>query len=344
MKLRSLFITFVTVMMLTFGAASAQDFDPCFGLSDADCAEINTATQASIATLATAESFSTGWSIDFALSGLAGLGLPDITFNNAGTIDVTSSMNPVIPFNVGIMQDVSFSGFEQGDGSLDIRVVDGFLYIENPNPELEEWISIDLVEIASDPEGFANDFLGEAGLGDLDTLGVDPAEPEAVLEDLPVDPMQLLALTELVTIDGVTNYTRDGNTFSFVVDLTALSAIYEPGNEELVNNLNMLLDTADPSGALSQTLPDLLMLIDQATITVTQQINPDLGAVDTIGFSINATFDAMGMMMGMESGQEPASITLDFQTNVNNLGSAPAAVAPENAEPLDLSGGMEADG
>lgn len=325
MKLRSMFMALIAIFMMV-GVAAAQDmpFDPCFGLGADDCAYINAANANGVGD---ATSFSIAWTLEVSGAGIPDPTMSEFSFSSNGSIDLVESTNPVLPINAGSVQEVAFSGMgDEGAVTVEFRLVDGLLYLQNP--EDGTWISIDLVAVMSDP-AFMEDALGQAG------LPFNPMTGEG-MENMP-SMETLLPLFEILNMEGFITYVRDGETFTWTVDLTALNALFAAENQATLDSIVALATEIDPENgpAIGFMLPSIVALVQEGTITVTQVVNPELNIVERIGFTTDLSMDLATMMTG-EAG-EPTLVNIAFWADLTNLNSAAAPVAPEGATPVDLS-------
>lgn len=318
MKLRTLFLSLVFLLALSVASVAQAQDDLCFGLSEEDCNVINEAYANTTPT-----AFTQTFSIDFLMTGLPDT--PDIAFSVSGTGPIMLTEGD-IPANFEFLpMSVAFTDFATGEAvsaDLSVKLVDGVFYIQDP--ESEEWAGLNLMEALEDP----------ALAGQLGALGVDPAtlsDPDAAMEDLPIDPFATLgALTALTDVEGFLTYSRDGDVFTFVADFAPVLASDE-FNEALTQ---LSQDMEDPSimqlGALAP------VLLDNGVITVQQSVTD--GVVTGVAFNTALTLNA-GMLAG-DPEMAPIDISLDFNVNISELGAMFDITAPENAEMIPLGGAM----
>lgn len=321
MKIRATLLAMTLVLVLLFASViRAQDMG-CFGLSAEDCQAISEATNN---TLAAASSFTQDFSIDFKATGIPGGG--DITFSVKGTGPVTMNMSAAsgIPLNFASTMDVSFSG-PDGDGTatLEVRLVDGILYIQNP--EDGKWMGVNLAEAMSDPSALGlpvnpNDVAGAA------------MDPAAALEGAGLDMESLGALMGLMSVPGFLNYTRAGDTFTFTADVGTLfkSAEFSQTMAALGESMQSNPDMAQ-NAMMLQMVP---MLFDSGIITVVQKVDPALNAVTDLSFNIDASINA-GAAMG-DSSAPPIVLQLAFNVKLSGIGETYEIVAPEGAEMMPM--------
>lgn len=324
MKLRSFVITtLVALLLLMASAVTAQDMmDPCFGLSETDCADINNAYMA----LDGVNSFMMDYSINFSVTGLPeSAGFTELTFNNSGTGALATDMTADFPVLMNLSMTTSATGPEAiPENTIEMRIVDGMLYMTNP--ETGEWGSINLMEAASDPSALGLPFDPEAlASGDADAL-------EAAGLDMSAMMGAMGSVMELMTVDGFLAYTRDGDVFTFTADIdTLLNA------PEFTETLSTLAESSPDMAQLGMIGGMAPMLLQDGAITINQHLNPDLGAVDQIDFLTSLTINASAID---PEATEPIVIDLAFTVTISEPNGEFTFVAPENATPLDMGMGM----
>ncbi len=335
MKLRSMLLLFVLLgTLLVGGFAQAQDmpFDPCFGLAQADCDVINAASANGIGT---ATSFSIEFSLKFSAANIPDPTMPGAVFNASGSVDLVPGTNADIPLNVGGAIAAAFGTDPAAlaEMPLEFRLVDGIFYFNDPMGA--GWQGVDLIAAMASPE-----FQEQLG-----GLGIDPTAPDmglgglmgGAMGEMPADfdPAALMSLTELINLPGLISYTRSGDTFSFVLDLTATAALLDPAYEEQLNAITDALSAIDPSAGMFVTL--IPALLQKGTITVNQTVDTSLNIVRTINFNVDAAVDSAALTGEVS---DPILVNLDFTMNLANLDSAPAPVAPEGATMIDPAAAM----
>ncbi len=327
MKLRVLFVTALVLLLASLAAVNAQEVDPCFGLATEDCNAINEA----YANLAPINSFSMEYSIDFSVSGIpesAGLGSSEITFRNSGSGALAVDLAALetagatdIPVDMDLTMTSSWTGFgpdfpDASDVPSEFRVVDGLIYLGDGTGE---WLVIDPA--------------ASADMG-ADALGFDPAalaqDPETIDQAFGM----AAGFLPLLNVPGFLVYERNGDVFNFTADLTALLQSGE-FNEAIAG----LGESEDPNMQQAGMIVGILPLVfEDATVNVTQNLNPDLGIVDSVGFTVDATVN--GALLDPEI-TEPIVITLAFNVTIADPNGEFDFVAPENATPIEeLDGGM----
>jgi hypothetical protein len=327
MKLRVLFVTVFVLLLSSLAVVNAQDFDPCFGLAEDDCAAINEA----YANLDGINSFSFEYSIEFSVAGIpesAELGTSEITFSNSGSgvmaLDpeaLAMTDGTTIPADIDMTMVSSWTGFgpdmpDATDVPNEFRVVDGLIYVSDG---MGEWLVIDPA--------------ASADMG-ADALGFDPAamaqDPEALDQAFGM----AAGFMPLLNVPGFLIYERNGDVFNFTADLTALLQ-----SEEFTQSMAGLSESEDPTMQQASMIVSILPLVfEDATVTVTQNLNPDINIVDGVGFTVDATIN--GALLDPEI-TEPIVISLAFNVSIADPNGEFEFVAPENATPIEeLGGGM----
>lgn len=313
MKARILFLTVLALLLGVAGAAFAQDdlpLDLCFGLSAEDCAVIN---EASANGIGDAQSYTQELSIEFSLSNFPSEEGPvSVTFNSQSRFD-TVLLDDGSALVQGTVDFSANDGMTDTEGSFEVRIVDNVLYLQDPQGS-GAWIGLDLNE---------TDALDAATDTTMDEAGelVDPTMVDT-----------LVALTEL---PGLLSYTRDGDVFRFVLDITAMRLLLEPENEDLLLDLSDMASELNPAGGLLvMTLPTLF---ESGEITVTQTVNPERNIVETLEFGIDASANLAALLTG-DANAGPTDVFLRVVTTSSNYDnvSLEGLTAPEDAQVFTL--------
>lgn len=327
MKFRSLLISVLVLLLVILPAAtSAQDFDTCFGLAEADCAELQ-AANANLASFATSsQSFTIEFDIAFNATGLPeeSAGASSAAFNSSGSFDVVMGGNGTVPFTVGgvINAEYGMDGAMQSM-PIEFRLVDDFLYFLDPMSGA--WKGANVSEEFNDPE-FTQQFdqvlSGEAASSVMD------AETMAIV-------------SSILDLPGLITNVRDGDNFILTLDLTVLGLLGTPEYADKLATIQAKLNELQEGAGdqLAAYVPLIPMVLQEGTITVTQTLNSDLGIVDHLSLNVDLAVD--GQMMTGTPGV--IDVTLDFNTNFANVDAAPSAVAPaefEEVDPDELLSGM----
>lgn len=349
MKSRLLAILLVFVFVVgMISTVSAQEMDPCLGLSSDDCAIL----QAADANAATLNSFTASFDFNLELTGLGTLGAmmgsTDAGTPDSITITANASNSPIVmnadaadpSAALAMAMDVngSISGLGEGtdtSGTFSFVIVDGVFYARDP--ETGEWQGMTLEDAASE--------LGGAGL---------PVDPSSLLQgdtssmDAATDPAALLAeaglapedVEALMNVEGFLGQQRVADTelhgqamaaFESTVDISALLASSE--FQEVLMTAAQSSD--DPDAAQAAQIGMLLpMLVQDANVKLTRWIGVNDQLPHRLVLDVNATLD-ISAMMGAAGGDAPPmdpvvfTMTLDIELDQHNATTAP--VAPEGA-------------
>jgi len=318
MKFRAIIATLFTTLMLALSSlVSAQDVDLCFGLAQADCDAITAAYATEV------NSFTQDFSINFSLTGLPAEAGGDITFNVSGVGPFAVDLSKELPVEMALPMNVSFSGPDgSGEGSIEIRIVDGFVYIQNPE-DTSEWIGVNALEAANDPS-----LTGGLGLP-LDPASLTEADAEALMADLPIDEDTLALIDALAAVPGFLAYERAGDTYTFTADVGAL--ITAPEFNQALETIGEL--TGDPSVAsMGMIVP---MLLSDGTMQVVQVVDPGSNTVTGLEFYMDATVN--GSMLDA-SLTEPIVVNLDFTVQLSDINADFTFEAPANATIMPTGG------
>jgi hypothetical protein len=319
MKFRSLLISVLVLLMVILPAATSAQ-DTCFGLAEADCAEL----QAAGANLTTFFTSSESFTVEFDIA-LNASGLPEETagatsgaFNADGAIDVVMGGNGTIPVNIGGVINSEF-GMDGAMESfpIEFRLVDDFMYFLNPMSGA--WQGANVSEELSDP-AFTEQLDQVMGSGEAS--GMMDAETMAIL-------------ASVLDLPGLITNTRDGDNFVFTLDLTVLGLLGTPEYTEKLATIQAKLNELSEGAGdqLAAYVPMIPMIVQEGTITVTQTLNSDLGIVDNVAINVDLAVD--GAMMTGTPGV--VDVTLDFNLGITNVDAAPSAIAPAEFEEVDPS-------
>lgn len=340
MRLRTLGLSLMMLMLLAFGSlVSAQDvdLDPCFGLAAADCEVINTASIGAFPS----DNFTFNMSIDFAFMGMSfdpEVAPAEINFNMSGAVDVAageftpnvSGVFTVDANSANLEQLAALAGGGEAGGQIaldpvsdlviEFRIVDDMFYLANPENN-EEWISLDLIALLEDPA------LTEG----LDALPVDPTTLQQDATELAagVDIESLLtAVNSLVNLPGLFNYTRAGNDFTWVMDLSALSLLLEDEYADTLAAFGNAIGSAtgDESAAAQVDLAAGLvigLIGPSSNISVTQTVDDSASYINALDFGTVLELSLLG------------TANLNVDMSVGNFDGVTSAIAPENAQAID---------
>lgn len=340
MRLRMLGLSLIMLVLLTVSSVvGAQDtsFDPCFGLDGADCDVINTAFAAGLPT----DNYTLNMSIDFSFMGQSfdpEVPAAEVLFNMTGSINVaqgefTPNVSGLFTLNassanLGQLAALA-GGAPAGDEEvaidpieglvIEFRIVDDLLYFINP--EDGTWQSLDLIAVLEDPaleqgiQGLPinpNDLEGEAAeaLGDVDVASVE------------------MALGAIANLPGLFAYTRTGDDFAWVMDLTALAQLQEEENADTLAALGNAVASAtgdeEAAAQVDVALGLVLGLLGPgSTISVTQSVDATGSFVESLAFDTVLEIALLG------------SVNLDVDMSFDNYDGVTPAVAPEDATVID---------
>lgn len=341
MKKRSLTFAIVLMMVLgiipTVSAQGGDNFLTCFNLSPADC-EILMAAEAN--TEANLRSFNLNISLDFSVTGLGTLSgaMPGGTSGASGDMSLhVEGGGPVVVDESGVVPPVATQlnlvGTLTESGTTDTRplnivIVDGVLYAQNP---LGEWRGVtfeDLLQGDAEAQAMLGGLLGGEG-GELPSGAMTPGsltgmDPEAMLESMGLgsDVIDLLRTPGFINAERLPDEERMGQTmyvFSLSADSGPLFA--SPAFQNLLNSALMEAAGSDSDmGNMAMLLP---MLLSGTTITFnqTQWIGADDQFIHatTMDFQLtldmNALMGAAGANSGGSSVQMPP-IVIQFHLEI----------------------------
>jgi hypothetical protein len=348
MKSRVLAILLVFVFVLGMvSTASAQEMDPCLGLSADDCAFL----QASDAKSAEIQSFTLNFDFNLELDNLAAaammMGSTDASTPNTITVTANASNSPVVMNSaaadpssaLAMAMDVnaSVTGTGTGDesGTFSFVIVDGVFYAKDP--ETGEWKGMTLEDAASQLSDSGMPFDPSSLLqGDASELGsmTDPSAALAQAGLAPEDVEALMSVPGFVGQQRVADADMEGQTmavFESKVDFVPLLTSQEL--QEILTKMSA--SSSDPNAAQVGQMGMLLpMLVKEGNITLTRWIGVDDQYLHRLTLDINIAVDLAAMMgaAGGEAGQaEPITLKLTLDVGLNNINSTTAPVAPEGA-------------
>ncbi len=311
LKVRSLVLTLGLLVALVFSSvASAQEVDPCFGLAQADCDVINSAT---MNTLSTVSSFYQTWTVDFSVAGL-----PDtaIQFSSTGEGPVILDLMGGSAFPLTLDQKVTVNADVAGEvvaGETGLIVVDGIMYANDGTT----WRGINLIEALEQQAGGLP--FDPAALMGGDMSSADPAAAAAMEQASAFAP----AVIELVNVPGFLNYVRSGDSFVFTADVAAL--IKDPAFSATLSSLAETSPDVAQVAQIGQLLP---MLLQSGTVVITQNVDTASNTISSISFTLDATVNAAMLSPDVT---EPIVVTLAFNVAISRANEAFTIVAPEGA-------------
>jgi hypothetical protein len=310
MKVRTFLKTSLAALLIaSVGLVSAQDMN--FGLSAEDAAYLAAASENTVAALGS--SFQQDFTIDATIAGIPDS--EDVVLHVDGSGPVVAADNADVPLNFAATLNVSANdGTTTTDTSLEIRLVDGIVYVQDP--ESGKWMGVSVADAMAQAEN--NPMVPNPTTFDPSELGLDEAD--------------LAALMELPNAEGFLSQTRDGETFTFTADIGALlkSAEWAKVSASLAPKLQQNPDTAQ--GAM--VLAALPMLLSEGTIKVVQVVDPSLNAVTELSLLIDGAVNA-GAMTG-DASADPVTLSFNFTVKVSEIGGEFTVEAPEGAEMMEM--------
>jgi hypothetical protein len=309
MKFRYLLI----LVLLMVGLVSAQELDPCLGLDSDDCELIS---EASANGLSGAEAFTIDFELNFEAESIPlGGDTSDLAFGMEGRVDVLEGDGDLLPFNFYSEFDVTLvQGRVDNTVGVELMVFEDILYFTNSN--VRQWQHVDLVEFFSDRD-IAEQFeeLGEQ----MSDVGEQMGELSAA---------DLEPLMQVLTLPGFLAMERDGDDFVFTMDLTALQALNDEENEDLMEMFIEGLSAADPT--VGFVLPRLLEEMEVGTIELVQSVNTDLNIVQGYQFK----FEFVGPLEGLVQDPPTTEILFELNFEFDNFDDVDEFEAPENSEDM----------
>lgn len=353
MKSRLLAVLFVVVAMFgMLSAVSAQDMDPCLGLSAADC-DILKAADAKLEEMV---SFTQSFTFNLTLGGLDSLGMMmggmgsgepsgpvviSASASNSPFVTFPDATDPLKSFAlaIDISGSVSGTGTDDTSGSQSFMIVDGNAYVQDPASG--QWIGFSLLDLIE------SGALESAGLpldptalleGDMGAMGA-ATDPAAALAEAGLSPDQIAGL---MNVSGFLSQARVADAeangqrmyaFESKIDFVPLFS-----SSEFQNMLMGLASAAGESdlaevGELAMLLP---MLISEGDIQLTRWIGADDMFVHRLVLGINVKVD-LGMLMGGMGGSdmpeiEPITLRMSLDVQLSNHNATAAPTAPADAQ------------
>lgn len=353
MKIR-LVSSLLLVLVLLAGmvpAVNAQGGDntlTCYNLSADDCNLLVSA----LANSENIQSFNMNFSLDFSLSGLSMLGamagtgasegMPgDITLHIDGSGPFAMVMSDTFP---PIILDLAMnamlnSGADSESGSMEIRIVDGYVYFTNP--ETGAWAGTlieDAMQYAEEEMGMTGLFpsggeMPEGELNPQDLLGTDP---NALMEatGLGADAANLLE------VPGFINHVRladqdNMHVFELTLDFAPLFASTE--FQSLLNTALSQAQETDPEAAQMAMMVPMLLGGLTANVVQTQKIGIEDNFVHGYALDLDASLDLAALMPPSSSSSgstpqlPPIDLAFSFNVDLDQINQTFEVVAPEGA-------------
>lgn len=349
MKSRVLAILLVFVFVLgMISTVSAQEMDPCLGLSADDCALLQASDAADV------QSFTLNFDFNLELNNLAAaaamMGSADEGAPNSIAITASASNSPIVTdptasdpsAAMAMAMDVNYGvsglGAESDQsGTLSFVIADGVFYAKDP--ETGEWKGMTLEDAASELSGSGVPFDPSSLLqGDTSSLNT-MTDPTAALAEAGLEPADIEALMGVPGFIGqqrVADAELEGQpmaAFESTVDFVPLFTSQEL--QSLLTKLSTASDDPDTAqiGQMGMLLP---MLVKEGNVKLTRWVGVNDQYLHRMVLEINAAVD-LAAMMGAAGGEgagaaaEPITLKLLLDVQLNNINSTTAPVAPEGA-------------
>lgn len=326
-------------------AASAQEEQPCYGLSPADCALYYSTEPA----MKAVNAFSMGYTFALSVSGMADV-------NSDGSGNFTFDPDAMDPFSaVSLNMDINGTAndLEAGEsmsGTFSFVMTDGYFYMTDP--EGGGWVGF-LLSAAADAMAEESGLnLEDLMSGDLSGMG-----DMSAMEDLDVAPLTDL-MTKYVTIERGADMQVGGNpvaVFTTNLDLPGLFADTQLG--AVIGNL---IAGASAAGAaegagmseeemqqMTAQLPMIIAMVGvfftNTTLSMTQHVGINDSYLYGFGIDFDMSLDPM-MLAGLtgetaEPDAEPLDISLSLAVELTNHNGMFTFTAP--AEFVDITDEMQ---
>lgn len=347
MKTRFFSILVVLSLLVSIvPATSAQDGDEliCFNLPADDCALLLAAT----ANSENAQSFSLDYTVDISLTGIGTLGTMmgegtggggDTAINITGSGVYMADPTAFPPAAIETTFDATMSGTENESDTINVIVVDGFIY--NTNTETETWEGRSIAEMMNSPEvaGLLGTFMGSGDASDLPGGALDPGSllggnMSSMLEGVG-------DLTTLLEIPGFIDHVRDANVemmgqevavFKLNVDMAPLFASAQ--FQSLMTNALSAAAAEDPDVASAGMLLPMLLAGTSITVVETQYVGLDDNFIHGMGLDLVANLD-MSALMGASASTEmelpPIVLEINFMVTLDQINETFDIAAPADA-------------
>jgi hypothetical protein len=343
--MRSRLVAILLVLMLMTGlvsAVQAQNVD-CYNLGEADCALLDSAT----ANTATISSARVNGTVTFSLTGLEALapGTGDITGNLglSGPIAVRAGAVPPLATSMELTADVSIPGEDAMTGTMGMAIVDGIIYVQDP--ESSQWIGLPFEQIeqmagAEMPFPLSSLF-NPAATSFADLFNMEMLEGFAAAAG--GSAAEAGDMSALADLPGFINFQRlaDENlmnqnmaVFSLDMDLAVLF-----NTPEFMEGLNQGLAAAggaDPSMAQIGAMLPLVLQNSTLTVNVSQWVGLDDNYIHQNSLTVKAEVD-LSALMGTTI--PPINFDLTASFSLDEINGTFDIVAPEGATVMPASGG-----
>ena len=329
MKLRMFTVSLLLALLLaSFAGVGAQDAPVCYGLSDADCALLNSASGATVT------SFTQNFTFDLSITGIAMMdpSASDVSIHAEGSGPFVLDMAKMTPENpmgaVNLAMDLSGSisaPEAPPPGEFTFMIVDGVLYLKNPNGDA--WVGVNLGDAMQAAGVNFDDIMSAA------SSGVTAGASAGMNMDMSSIDFITQTRGEDMTVDGM-NVAH----FTTSVDIGKLLA-----SPTFTQALSMAGDVGSSMGGGGNDSADMqqaMMMIPMLASAITGNFDVvmGVGTEDSLPhhFAIVSHIELnLGAMMGA-SGSDAAAvppIALDLTLHVDMTGvnATESPVAPEGA-------------
>jgi hypothetical protein len=323
MKVRTFLKTsLLALLVATVGAVSAQDsMVPCLNLSADDCAYISTALENGTAALGST-SFQEDFTVDAVVSGRPDS--EDAELHLVGTGPVIATPDADFPLEFGVTVDMSMTdGTTPQSMTLEARLVDGILYVQNP--EDKTWAGVKAEDALNSLESQVEKSI---------PANVNPMDPSTIdLSALGLDKDDMAMLMELPKAEGFLDASRDGETFTFTVDLGTLLKSTEWTT--FVSKISPKLQQNPDMKTAATLLPLMSVILPEAKLTVVEVVDPSINAVTEMSVWI----DGAASMAMMGGGSDPIKLSFKFNVKLSDIGGDFSVEAPADAKMQEIPAG-----
>lgn len=330
---------FVALSFVSGGLDSrvaAQELDPCFGLSAADCLLIETA---SANLLTNTRAFAYDFTFDLSVTGLKhyNLGEDLNTYaEGSGAFRLTST-NASIPFDLALDLTVSSPDASDDPNSTRINfvILEGDFYLQDPEGS-GFWISLPLDELLTEkylrqlgipvsPATLAALFSG-GGARTLQNLGGFSAD----------DTAEMLALPGFMAYERLPDEMMNDLVvypFSFTTDFGVLFTS-EPFGRLLDRAFDIAerMERMNQDAQQAQLLAPLILKSSTVRLNITQWVGADDEYVHKLNFHLFAALD-FGKMVAEATGQQapdvpPLTLDMTFTLDLQDINTSVAITPP----------------
>ncbi len=317
-----------------------QKTDHCYGLNTADCALV----EGSVApdALHKLTSFNDTYEFEIKASDNAQITF-DLASNGSGALQFkpenflqmfaggTASVLDNLMLQSTLTNTLTL-GANTHSGSLEVRIVNGTLYIQGDQATGGQWRSIDLKTLAQ-RRGFRR-----AGGGMLGTFNI------REMIGLFVTTQKLLATPGLVTASRAADMTIDNQSiavFVYTVDLPTLFS--SPLFPELLTTIVAAQGRGNKisSDEITMLSQELATAFKGSTFTITRLVGTQDKLAHGLGVDLNASIDPQTLSVfpgggGAGKTSTPVAIGFHFLVKLSAVGAPVSVTAPTNAQPFDL--------